>query len=71
MNNRKEIPTRSLKNIGNYKRYMLLIIVFPPSYYLFLYLNMYPYHLGIKRTKQQSKEQCYWVHLFYAISINV
>lgn len=52
MNNRKEIPTRSLKNIGNYKRYMLLIIVFPPSYYLFLYLNMYPDHLGIKRTKQ-------------------
>lgn len=30
MNNRKEIPTRSLKNIGNYKRYMLLIIVFFP-----------------------------------------
>lgn len=30
MNNRKEIPPRSLKNIGNYKRYMLLIIVFPP-----------------------------------------
>lgn len=29
MNNRKEIPTRSLKNIDNYKRYMLLIIFFP------------------------------------------